>query len=421
MTSNSSLPSRANLAMLAIVAEGFLSRLSFGIISFALPLYAHRLGLSLVEIGFLMTLNQVVAMVLKPAMGLVADRVGLKRSFTVSIAVRSFVALFLVVAQSPWQLYVIKSLHGGSKALRDPAASALIAEQGGKKAIASAFAWYHTAKIVAGSMGKAIAGILLTVTASNFPLVFNMAFLLSLLPLYSVIRYVKATRPGSETSVVPKSSSEPSILDSQKTQPDFSSQSSYSVLIPFTILSFAINGTAEMLRGLFPILAIEYAGLNEAQTGIIYTVSTIVVLISGPVFGWLADHGRQEWVLLVRSLGNILSSIVYIMAPNLAGFTVGKLADDMGKAAFRPAWGAMMAHVASYDPQRRAQTMSWMLMGEDAGAIAGPIFAGLLWSTWGLPVMLGARVLLAIATEIYTIYLSRSLLGFDRPRAASNK
>jgi MFS family permease len=418
MTSNSS-PPRANLAMLAIVAEGFLSRLSFGIISFALPLYAHRLGLSLVEIGLLMTLNQVVAMALKPAMGWVADRIGLKQSFTISIAVRSFIALSLVIAQSPWQLYIIKSLHGGSKALRDPAASALIAEQGGKKAIASAFAWYHTAKIVAGSMGKAIAGILLTLTASNFPLVFNMAFLLSLLPLYSVIRYVKATRPESKKSA--KSSSESSIIDSQKNQPSFSPQSPYSVLIPFTILSFAINGTAEMLRGLFPILAIEYAGLNEAQTGIIYTVSTIVVLISGPIFGWLADHGRQEWVLLVRSLGNILSSIVYIMAPNLAGFTVGKLADDAGKAAFRPAWGAMMAHVASYDPQRRAQTMSWMLMGEDAGAIAGPIFAGLLWSTWGLPVMLGARVVLAIGTEIYTVYLSRSLLDFDRPRAASNK
>jgi MFS family permease len=166
-----------NPAMLAIVAEGFLSRLSFGIISFALPIYAHRLGFSLFEIGVLMTLNQVVALALKPAMGWIADRMGLKRSFSISIALRSLIALCLVVAQAHWQFYAIKALHGGSKALRDPAANALIAEQGGKKAIASAFAWYHTAKIVAGSMGKAIAGIILTLTASNFPFVFNIAFL----------------------------------------------------------------------------------------------------------------------------------------------------------------------------------------------------------------------------------------------------
>jgi MFS family permease len=391
-------------AMAAIVAEGFLSRLSFGLISFALPIYAHRLGLSLFEIGLLMTLNQVMAMVLKPLMGWVADRIGLKRSFTLSILLRSLVALSLVVAQTPWQLYAIKALHGGSKALRDPAANALIAEQGGKKTIASAFAWYHTAKIVAGSMGKAMAGIMLTLTASNFSLIFNLAFLLSLLPLYSVIRYVKADRRSVESVTLAK----PEVIAAISPTPSLNTGAK-SMIVSFSILSFAINGTAEMLRGLFPILATEYAGLNPAQTGIIYTVSTVLVLVSGPIFGWLADHGRQEWVLLVRSFGNVISSIVYIFAPNWVGFTLGKLSDDAGKAAFRPAWGAIMAYVSDAAPQRRAQVMSWMLLGEDAGAIAGPILAGLLWTTWGLPVMLGIRVLLAIGTEIYTVYLTRSI------------
>jgi MFS family permease len=409
-------PSGINPAMLAIVAEGFLSRLSFGIISFALPIYAHRIGLSLFEIGVLMTLNQVVAMGLKPAMGWLADRVGLKRSFTAAIVFRSLIALLLVIAQFPWQLFAIKAIHGGSKALRDPAANALIAEQGGKKAIASAFAWYHTAKIVAGSMGKAIAGILLTLTVSDFPLVFHVAFLLSLLPLYSVIRYVKTdnvrtaflSTSKSKSSAESAAESLDSVADSETLDAPPKGNSK-SVILSFTILSFAINGTAEMLRGLFPILATEYAGLSEAETGLIYTASTVLVLVSGPIFGWLADRGRQEFVLLVRSFGNILSSIVYILAPNLVGFTVGKLADDAGKAAFRPAWGAIMAHVSSYAPQRRAQTMSWMLLGEDAGAIAGPILAGLIWSTWGLAAMLSIRVLLAIGTEVYTVYLSRSL------------
>ena len=95
-------------------------------------------------------------------MGWVADRYGLKRTYTTSIGLHSFVALLLALARSPWQLYAIKSVHGMSKAMRDPSSSALIAEQGGKKAIASAFAWYHTAEIVAGSLGKALVGLLLT-------------------------------------------------------------------------------------------------------------------------------------------------------------------------------------------------------------------------------------------------------------------
>jgi MFS family permease len=77
-----------NYTLIAIVAEGFLSRLSFGLISFALPLYAYRIGLSLTEVGFLASLNVAVALALKPAMGWVADRVGLKRSFTFAIGLR---------------------------------------------------------------------------------------------------------------------------------------------------------------------------------------------------------------------------------------------------------------------------------------------------------------------------------------------
>ncbi len=416
-------PRSVNSATIAIVAEGFLSRLSFGLISLALPLYAHHLGLTLFEIGVLMTLNQVVAMAFKPAMGWLADRFGLKRSFTTAIALRSAIALCLAVAQTPWQLYAIKSIHGASKALRDPAANALIAEQGGKKAIASAFAWYHTAKIVAGSLGKAIAGILLTLTASNYSFVFNIAFVLSLLPLYSVLRYVKADkRPmqkesESESSLQTKDRSAIPISDDAI----LVSPQSKSVLLSFSILSFAINGTAEMLRGLFPILAIEYAGLNEAQTGSIYMASTVLVLVSGPIFGWLADRGNQELVLLVRSFGNIVSSIVYIFAPNLVGFTIGKLADDAGKAAFRPAWGALMAHVSSFEPQRRAQTMSWMLLGEDAGAIVGPMLAGLLWNVWGLSVMLGVRVFLAVVTEVYTVYLHRAIENSQKLDTADDR
>ena len=279
-----------NSSLFAIVAEGFFSRLSFGVISFALPLYAYHLGLSILQIGFLVTLNEAAVLVLKPMMGWVADRYGLKRTYTTSIGLRSLVALLLAVTQSPWQLYGIKTVHGMSKAMRDPSSSALIAEQGGKKAIASAFAWYHTAKIVAGSLGKALAGLLLTVTASNFSLVFTFSFLLSVLPFYTVVKYVKNDK------ISPK----------------------------------------------------------ESET----SVSTVT-------------EAEAE--------------ITNLETPTTP------------------------THVSSFDKSRRAQIMSWMLVGEDVGTIIGPLLAGLLWNTWGLTVMLSGRVVLSIITEIYTTLLNRSL------------
>jgi MFS family permease len=67
-----------------------------------------------------------------------------------------------------------------------------------------------------------------------------------------------------------------------------------------------------------------------------------------------------------------------------------------------------MAHAASFDKNRRARTMSYMSAGEDAGEMIGPVVAGLLWSTWGVPVLLGSRVVLAVIAELYTVSVTRS-------------
>lgn len=47
-------------------------------------------------------------------------------------------------------------------------------------------------------------------------------------------------------------------------------------------------------------------------------------------------------------------------------------------------------------------------MGEDAGGVCAPILAGFLWSTWGIGVLMGARVVLAIVTEAYAFTVART-------------
>jgi MFS family permease len=393
---------RTNPVLLAIVVEGFLSRLSFGLISFALPLYAYRLGMSLTLIGFLMSLNLVVAILLKPTAGSFVDRFGLKLGLLEAMVLRSFVSLLLAVATVPWQLFATRAVHGVTISVRDPAVNALIAEAGGKRSVATAFAWYQTAKSVAGALGKVMAGLLLGLTASNFAIVFVVAFVLSALPIAIVALFVPNV---SAPTVDPGEAEEGEAPEAAGPAP---------TMLPFMSLGFLVSGTAYMLANLFPIFAVEYGGLSEAQAGAIYSLSAIVVL-TGPVFGWLSDHVSRKLVLSIRSAANVLSSVVYLLAPNLSGMAAGRVVDDLGKAAFRPGWGALMAHVASFDKRRRGRTMGYLSAGEDAGEVTGPILAGFLWSTWGAPALLGARIALAVATEAYTIMLSRRLTGTAAP------
>ncbi len=423
---------RVNPSLAAIVAEGMLSRLAFGLISFALPLYAYReLGMSLTQVGLLASFNSMVAIGLKPVMGSLADRIGLKPGLQAAIGLRSLVSLLLAFAAVPWQLFAIRGLHGVSISMRDPSVHALIAEHGGKRAIASSFAWYQTAKSLGGAGGKLLAGLLLGLTASNFSLVFLVAFAISALPFFVVARFLRAPELGEkeyegagafvqDEEVGDEMSASPSnSASAAPPSPDGASEGMRTEpvrppIFRFMGLGFFISATACMLTSLFPIFAVEYAGLSEAQAGLIYGLSSLMAL-TGPAFGWLSDNVSRKLVLSVRSAANVLSSVIYWVAPSFGGLFVGRALDDAGKAAFRPAWGALMAHVSSYDRRRRARAMGYMSSGEDAGEIAGPILASTLWSVWGVAALLGVRIVLAVVTELYTVALTGSLKRLDTP------
>jgi MFS family permease len=391
------------LGLHAIVAEGLLSRLSFGLVGFVLPLYARHLGLSIAEIGVLTALNSAASVALKPAMGWVADRFGLKRALVSAVALRSVVSLLLAVAGAAWQLYAIRVLHGLAAALRDPAANVLIAEQGGEERVASAFAWYQTAKTAAGSASKGLAGLLLAVFASSYVAVLVVAFALSALPLLVVVLFVEDARPlGAPAAPVATAAVEPGAAAPEPKR---------APVLAVAGFGFLVASTAEMLSNLFPLLATEYGGLTPAQAGIAYAIGSVVAVVAGPVFGWVHDHVSERAVLATRSAANVLSSAAYLVLPSFGGVTLAASVDAAGKAAFRPAWGAMMTRVASQDRRTRARTVSWMCMGEDAGGVFGPVLAGLLWTGWGVPAVLGVRVLLAVLTEVYAVTVAAPSRG----------
>jgi len=382
-------------SLYAILAEGFLSRLSFGIISFTLPLFAYRkLGLSLTETGFLFSINLIAEQLFKPAMGWVADRIGVKRVFTSAIAFRSLVALLFGFAVTPAQVFAIKFLHGFSESLRDPSVSVLIAENARKKSLAQAFGWYTSAKMSAGSVGKALGGILLVFFAGNYAYVFFVAFVLSILPLIVVARYVR--EPARHDEPHPSVAEKP-----RETGADVK-------LLPAAILGFLIAGTAQMIANLFPLLAMEYGGLSAPQTSAIYGISVFAIVISGPLFGWLSDNVSRNLVLTVRGIANTLSSVLFFFFPGFAGMAAGLTVDSMGKAAFRPAWGAIMAQFAGLDRRRRARTMSYLSLGEGLGETIGPLLGGFIWNTWGVGALLASRIVMAIIGELYAIKIVKS-------------
>lgn len=398
-----------NPALLALLGEGFSTRLSSGIIGFALPLFAYRkLGLTLTETGVLLATNQAAEQLFKPLMGWLADWIGLKRAFTLAIIGRSFAALCYALSGAAWQVYAARFLHGISESLREPSVNALIAENAKAKSVASSFAWYNTAKQTASAIGKSSGGFLLALMLENYSAVFLIAFVLSCLPVFVVVRYVREPQVelGDMGAMevmgdMGKNEDAPIAPISPISPPKTS-------IFSFAVLGFLISCTAQMIANLFPVLATEYGRLTEAQTGLIYVVTVLVVIVAGPAFGWFADNVSRKLALSVRGLANTISSALFFFAPTFPGLAAGSVIDAAGKAAFRPAWGSLMARVSGFDRKRRAQVIGHLSLGEGLGEMLGPMLGGFLWQTWGLGVMLGARVALAVIAEIYAVLIART-------------
>jgi MFS family permease len=398
---------RAAPTVTAVAAEGFLTRLGFGMVSLALPLFALSLGMSLAEVGLLTALRTVAVIGIKPIMGWAADRYGRKTTLIIAVLLRCAVGLLFVFASEPWHLYALRILQGAMTAARDPSAAALLATHGNRKSMASTFAWYTTARDVGRSLGYGVAGLLIEFSG-GFQAVFLIAFLTSCIAVVTVLKYVSESPdapPAPAGSVAEETPARP--VDAHTNRSLSGLWALYGRLLPYAGFGLMVASSAEMMRGIFPVLATEYAHLTNAQAGLAVSASSVAVLVAGPLFAWLSDHVSRKLALGARSAANTLSSVLYIVAPTFGGFMAAKIVDDAGKAAFRPTWGAILAEVSDVDPTHRARTITFVDSAYSMGEIVGPMAAGLLLAVVGIPGMLTARAALAVVTELHAFWVFR--------------
>jgi len=383
----------SNISLTILYLEGFLSRLGFGVITFTLPFLALSLGMSFTEIGMLAALRLLAAIALKPLMGTAADRFGKRNIYLLSIAGRIIVCLLFILASAPWMLFAIRFLHGVSSAARDPVAAYLITEHGASHKMATSFAWYGTARELGAVFGYLMAGAILTLSMDNYAYAFTFALITSIISLLLVFAFVKEAANAGES------------------QAGSESIRAYSInanWVEIALLGGMMALTGSMVSSLFPLIATEFAQLSKAETSMLYALSSVAIMLLGPVFGWLSDHVSRHAVLALRSLANAVSSLLYLFWPTMFGFGLARMTDEAGKAAFRPAWGALMAEYSlKTSSRKRGQRIAYLDNAQSTGEALGPIFAGALWDHLGIAWLFAIRIILSLLSEFYYVALIR--------------
>lgn len=388
------------LALATVLTEGFLGRLTFGMVSFALPLYAHKLGLSLAEIGLLISLRTVVVLPLKPVAGWLADRIGVRNVYLLGILARAISAVALFFSGGFAGLMAVRLLQGASAAGRDVASLGVIARDAASR-VGTAYGSYASAKHIGGVAGAGAAGLIIGVSGGSYTPLFTVVLVMSLLPL--LVAWFGLKEEAAPVPETPASLEEHPEKPGQETVPNGRFAETMTVLRELTgpaSVGMLVATSAYMVHGIFPILATEYVGLSTEEAGLIYSISAAFFLFGGPIFGWLIDRYGRFVGIAWRSAANIGSSVVYLAFPTFLGLAAARCFDDSGKGAFRPAWASAVADIAKKDPERSGRRIGALDTAQSVGEAIGPALAALLWQTGGVFALFGVRIAIAVVAEI---------------------
>ena len=305
-------------AIATIYTEGLFGRLAFSMVSFAMPLYAAALGLSLAQIGVLISVRTIFVLPFKPIAGWLADRVGTRKVYLASITARTLSALVLFFAGDFWSLMAVRLLQGASSAGRDVVSLGVIAREAQSR-VGSRFGWYSSAKHIGNLAGAGAAGLLIAAFGGrfdpdNYQALWIIVLAMSLIPLLVAwfgLREIKGPVTGDTGAVAPTGRPRSSLIGRLRSVLGVTMQGLWGA----ASVGMLVAASAYMVHGLFPVLATEYAGLSEAQAGVIYSVSGLAFVAAAPTFGWLIDRRGRSLGLAIRSLCNIGSSVLYVAFP----------------------------------------------------------------------------------------------------------
>ena len=336
----------------------FVASIGLGIIVPILPLYADGLGATGFLLGLIYSGLFISMTICNPIVGRLSDRIGKKTFITCGFGLGIIIALSYVWATSPFDLVIVRLLHGIIAAMIIPVLMAYVGELSPMGKEGSYMGVYTMALFLGMAAGPVIGGIIVDIAGMNFAFYsfassMGIAFFLTLFFL-----------PSRPPFVSHKASKSPvkQILASNPLK---------GLFVFGFILAIAQSGIAVFL----PLLA-NNQQLTKTQIGILASAFIFVAGILQPYFGRLSNKYNKVNMVLI---GTLIIAIGLAYLPSTNGFWillfVGILI-GIAAAIASPAANAMIVeHSREIGMGVVAGTMTAC---NSLGMIIGPIGAGIV-------------------------------------------
>lgn len=172
----------------------------------------------------------------------------------------------------------------------------------------------------------------------------------------------------------------------------------------FAMILANIAGTMTDL--LMPIYLTEL-GASVAQVGLVFTISSAVVLVLQIMGGWISDSIGRLRAIAIGSIGGVLGFIFLLLAPTWQWVLLALAVNRIPYALVGPSFSAFIAENSSEENRGQVYGLTdtlYQIVG-----VVGPPLGGFLAGQYGFRFMLAAATLFYTTAAGLRIWMARTM------------
>ncbi|AFU12977.1 MFS transporter [Bacillus toyonensis] len=346
-----------------------------------LPLFIKEIGGNESQVGLMMGMFTIAAVVIRPIIGGMLDQYG-RRSFIIFGLILFGLTMYSYnLASTIVLLAVLRVIHGVTWAVSTTAVGTAITDIIPDSRRGEGMGWYGMAMTIAMAIGPMIG--LWVVQYYSFHGLFLLATLLSFMAVILSLITKMPFKPQKEKGKIQLF--EKSVL---------------SITVVVFFLSFAYGGITTFL----PL----FASSINVNPGTFFLVYAIALTIVRPISGKLLDKYGEVFIILPALCITILAIVVLTMANGLTGIIIAATLYGVGFGSAQPALQAAMLTIV--DPSKRGVANASFFTAFDLGIGLGAILLGFVSQMFGYRILFTASSVSAvIALLVFGMFVRQKL------------
>ncbi len=367
--------------------------LNFTLIQPIYSLFLIGKGLTVVQLGVLLSIQNFIPLILRIPMSVVVERVGRVKSMIVALIVGGISSVLFIYAQSYSQLLLVIAFSSITNSSFNQTAMSTVSDAAPPMKQGDAMGRYLTFLALGMLIGPALCSRLVGSIGYN-----GLYWIAAGVPVIGVFLLVfmapqnirERQRPEEDTKSIGAMESMKMILHNR------------SVLL-LSVCRVSFSSAQAIFLALFSIYAVEQLGFSEATVAMLFTVRGFANTLARYPAGWVSDKiGRKP--LLLAGYGLLVVSYTMI------AYTKSLLMLSVALALYGLCWGTRAVSEWAYltdlvEPEIKTISISYLSSVFSLGSTIGSAVAGAL--TLFLPYssifMIGAALNLAALPALMSI------------------